>query len=74
MVVGGRVLMVMRHRLDRRRMLRGLAWGAHTQPRVEVAAAERHRRRQKEGNKEPEWTAVFQHTAEEYIVFGGRTP
>ncbi len=66
-VVGGRALMVMGHRLDRRRMLRGLARHAHTQPRVEVAAAERHRYREQQGDEQPECAAALKRAQGEYI-------
>lgn len=43
------------------------AGGANGQPRVKVAAAERHRHCEEQGDQEPEWTASVQHTSGEYI-------
>lgn len=51
----------------------GYTGSAHTHPRMEVAAAERHHHRQEQGDEGPEMTATSEHTTGEYIGYPGGT-
>lgn len=61
-LVNRSVRMMMRDRFGYFVVRRGLAGCTDAQPRVEIAAAKRHRHREKDGYHEPEWTAAIKHT------------
>ena len=52
---------------------RSLARDASAEPRVEVAAAKRHRYREQHGHQKPEWTVAMEHASLEYIGGHGTT-
>ena len=65
-LVGGVIRVVTGHGLCR--MTRSdVASHAHTQHRVELAAAQRHRHSEEHRDEQPEWTAPMEHTSWEYI-------